>query len=277
MRLRRIARVAELLQTANGRDRLRRAWLWKEAQHYAEAITVRDRHGNRVVVSLADPWIGRSLLLDATHDPDNVDNLVRALAERHIVPDRIIDIGANIGSSTLELLAIYPNATAISIEPYPANYLLLSQNVIINGLEERVRTVDVAVGDHHGTARLTVSSSNPGDNRVDSSLPAPTIEVPMRRLDELAQVDDAVTLLWVDVQGYEGHVFRGCGDLLGAPALVEFWPFRLKEVGGYSWFQAAVSSYRTVLEVRGTMHPVADLDELGASLGDWYTDLLLLP
>ena len=236
------------------------------------------------MLDTADPWVSRSVLLDGTHDPENVDNVIYALRERGIAPDQIVDVGANIGTSTLELLSAYPDATAVSIEPHPDNYRLLRQNVIANGLEDRVRTVNVAVGDANGTVQLVVSASNPGDHRVGSPAPGSKIDVPIRRLDELAQPDGA-TLLWIDVQGYEGHVFRGAGDFRRCPALVEFWPFRLHEVGGYAAFLEAVDGYGTVLDARNGMRPAGDVDgcaqrlvdEHAAGLDSGYTDLLLLP
>jgi FkbM family methyltransferase len=282
-RLKRVQRIAELACTVQGRDRLRRALFWREAERYVEAVTTRDRHGNRVTVNTADPWISRSLLIDGTHDPENVDNVIRELRGRGIEPEQIVDVGANIGTSTLELLSAYPRATAVSIEPHPGNYRLLRQNVIANALEDRVRTINVAVGDCDRTVQLAVSASNPGDHRVDSAMPGPRIDVPMRRLDGLAQAGRS-TLLWVDAQGYEGHIFLGAGDLLGCPALVEFWPVRLQEVGGYGAFAEAVGRYGTVLDSRA-MRPAGDIDECAArlvaehaaGLDSGYTDLLLLP
>ena len=94
--------------------------------------------------------------------------------------------------------------------------------------------MNVALGDSNGTVQLAVSGDNPGDHRVSSAVPWPTIDVPIRRLDEVAQ-PDKTTLLWLDAQGYEGHIFQGAGGFLGCPALVEFSPIRLKEVDGTSF------------------------------------------
>ena len=274
--------IAKRVPTAEGRDRLRRAWFWKEASRYTEAIVSRDRQGNRVVLKTSDPWVCRDTFLDGAHDRENIDNLIRALHDRGIVPAQIIDVGAHVGTSTLELLSAYPRATAISIEPDPDNYRLLRQNIIANGLEDRAQTVNVAVGDTHGTVDLTVSDTNSGDHRVASPAPGPKINVPIRRLDELAQ-PDKTTLLWVDVQGYEGHVFRGAPNFLACPAFVEFWPFRLQEVDGYTAFAEAVDCYSIVLDARDSLRPVHDLNQLATRILssseyiDGYTDLLLLP
>jgi len=206
-----------------------------------------------------------------------MENLVAVLSERGLIPEQIVDIGANIGTSTLELMSTFPSSTGIAIEPHPDNYRLLRQNVIANGLEGRVHTINAAVGDVDGVVALTINHTNPGDHQIDGTGDQ-TIEVRMRRLADLVTIDRP-TLLWLDVQGYEGHVFRGAGNALGCPALVEFWPQRLESTGGYADFIDAVSSYRTVLQVQTDLLSVDDLAALGHALelSGGYTDLLLLP
>ncbi len=54
-----------------------------------------------------------------------MDNVIAVLGERGYAPEQIVDVGANIGTSTLEMLAAFPNATATAIEPHPDNYRLL--------------------------------------------------------------------------------------------------------------------------------------------------------
>ena len=107
-RVRRIPRIVELARTEEGRDRLRRAWFWTQIGRYAEAITIRDRRGNRVILDTADPWLSRVMFLDGAHDPENVDSVVRELRARGIVPDQVIDAGANIGTSTLDYCPFSP-------------------------------------------------------------------------------------------------------------------------------------------------------------------------
>lgn len=276
-RLKRRANEAAALRDPAGRARLRRQVFWKQAGHYATALTARDRSGNLVTLNTADPWVSRMTFLDGSFDPENIDNLVKVLRERGFVPEQIVDVGANIGTSTLELLSAYPAATGVSIEPDPDNYRLLRQNVIANGLEDRVRTIQAAVGDVTGTVPLSVHPDHPGGHEIGGRGDH-TIEVPIRRLADLVKAD-CRTLLWIDVQGYEGHVLKGAGDLLGSPALVEFTPQRLRDTGGWSAFLEAAGSYDTVLEAQGDLQPAGDLDRLAARLEaeGGYTDLLLLP
>ena len=276
-RLKRRGKELAALRTPGARARARRALFWQQAGRYASAITAKDRFGNVVTLNTADAWVSRMTFLDGSFDPENVDNLVTVLRDRGFVPEQIVDVGANIGTSTLELLSSFPGATAVSIEPDPDNYRLLCQNVIANGLEDRVRTIEAAVGDTTGTVPLSVHPDHPGGHEIGGSS-ALTIEVPIHRLADLVNADRP-TLLWIDVQGYEGHVLRGAGALLGSPALVEFTPHRLRDTGGYGAFLEAASTYGTVLEAQRDLHPAGDLDALAARLevGSRYTDLLLLP
>jgi FkbM family methyltransferase len=275
--LKRRANELVALKSPAARDRARRQRFWKQAGRYASAISAKDRFGNNVTLNTADPWVSRLTFLDGSFDPDNVDNLVKALRESGFAPEQIVDVGANIGTSTLELLSAYPDATAVSIEPHPDNYRLLCQNVIANSLEDRVRTIHAAVGERDGTAPLTVYPNRPGGHEI-AGAGEHTIDVPIRRLADLVNADRP-TVLWIDVQGYEGHVLQGAGELLGCPALVEFWPRRLRDTGGYGLFLEAASTYRTVLEAQRDTRPAGDLDRLAARLEttDQYTDLLLLP
>jgi FkbM family methyltransferase len=278
VRRQRAGDFAGALISRSARDRRRRERFWELAGRYASALTVRDRFGNLVTLNTADPVISRATFVTGSFARANIDNLVAALAEHGYVPEQIVDVGANIGTSTWELLSVYPGASAVCVEPHPDNYSLLRQNVIANGLEDRVRTVNAAVGDSDGTVDLTVNPHNPGDHQIAGTVGDSTIAVPMRRLADLVSVDRP-TVLMIDVQGYEGHVLRGAGDVLGCPALVEFWPSRLKETGGYAAFLEKASGYDTVLEASDELRTAGDLEQLAARLesADGFTDLLLLP
>ena len=277
-RRRRGADFAGALIDPQARERRRRERFWALAGRYTSAITVKDRFGNAVTLNTADPVISRLTFVMGVFAPAASDNLITALADRGFVPEQIIDVGANIGTNTWELLSAWPQASAVCIEPHPGNYRLLRQNVVANDFEARVQTINAAVGDVDSTVELTVNPHNPGDHQIGGNVGEHTITVPMRRLADMVSVDRP-TAVMIDVQGYEGHVLRGAGPVLGCPALVEFWPRRLKETGGYAWFLEAAGSYATILDAAGELRAAGDLAELGERLGpaDGFTDLLLLP
>ena len=78
----------------------------------------------------------------------------------------IIDVGANVGTTTIPALKTFGMGSSIAFEPAPANVRLLRQNVEANRLEERVAAFEVALSDHDGDVAFDLSDSNSGDHRV---------------------------------------------------------------------------------------------------------------
>ncbi len=60
---------------------------------------------------------------------------------------QLIDIGANIGTTTVEILHRLPGTKALALEPEPRNFALLQHNVIANDLSERVTALRLAASD----------------------------------------------------------------------------------------------------------------------------------
>jgi len=275
------------------RGRNQRARFWDEARRYSPVIAVEDRRGNRVLVDTSDVAIGREVFLERGFDSQNVDAVLDCLREFELRPEQIIDVGANIGTVTLDLLACFPDAVALAFEPDEINVRLLRQNVMGNDLSDRVTVYEAAVSDHDGEATFEISPSNPGDHRVRIGAPEGEIgeerwatrTVPVMRLDTL--VDDTAldpqrpTLLWIDAQGHEAQILQGASRLRGAPTVVEFWPYGLRRAGGYDTFLAQVRAYASIREIRGGVRHIssAELDTLGRDLEarKAFTDLLLLP
>ena len=77
----------------------------------------------------------------------------------------LVDIGANIGTVTLDLAWRDPNLKVDAYEPNPLTFDTLSRNVRENGLDSRVRTYRDAVTNQDGEALLWS-----GDSSVLSSL-----------------------------------------------------------------------------------------------------------
>jgi len=119
-----------------------------------------------------------------------------------------IDAGANVGLATLYLCAVYPGATVTAFEPNPAAAAALRTTIALNGLEERVRLHEVALGATAGPATLY------GDADRGASLTASlmqgrgaatsSIEVEVRPLSPF--VPEHVDLLKLDVEGAEDEV-----------------------------------------------------------------------
>lgn len=131
----------------------------------------------------------------------------------------IIDAGAHIGLATLFFLSRFPLAQVIAIEPHPANFELLDQNIWQNRLENQVITVQTALSSQGGPLTLhadptqewlSTASVRPGAWTGDQE--TEPIEVPTNPLSEF--LDQPVDLLKLDVEGAELDVLQSAGDLL---------------------------------------------------------------
>jgi len=160
---------------------------------------------------------------------------------------------------------------------------------------EKIDVRAVAVSNYVGTAELELSPTNSGDHRVrQSTLDGEfgeanrmTVIVPVTSLAEASLSVEDVGLIWMDVQGHEGHVLSGAGILLGSvPVVSEYWPYGLQRAGGLEMFKDAVRShYSRVVVIRsassvpsGSLFEARDIDSLVALIGTrGVSDLLLLP
>lgn len=126
---------------------------------------------------------------------------------------RIVDAGANIGSSTVYLKAVFPAATIISIEPEADNFAMLQKNVAANHFEN---VHCLQAGLWNKDALLQVQEGFRGDKERELSFyvtevaaDAPgnkicglTLENIMNRFS-FTQVD----ILKIDIEGAERYLF----------------------------------------------------------------------
>lgn len=292
------ARRGDRTLTAIGhwRERRRRERFWRRAQRHVDVLGVEDLRGNRFLVSTGDQAVGRELFVRRAFDAEVVDTVVAELGARGFEPAQVVDVGANIGTVTIDLLSRFPAAAGVAVEPDRTNFELLRQNLAANRLERRVTVHQAVVSDRDGSAVLELSADNFGDHRVRVGDSAPgdfaetrraTQAVAAWRLDTLlaqGTVDlDPRTLIWVDVQGHEAHVLAGAARFREVPTVIEVWPYGLRRAGGLERLLEQLASWEQVIEVRGAARsvPRSDLPAFFAELESRrfcsYTDVLLLP
>jgi FkbM family methyltransferase len=211
----------------------------------------------------------------------------------------LLDIGANIGTTTLTACAQFGAGGAIALEPDPTNLRFLDMNLRANGLSDRARVHGAAASDRAGTVTLEQSRDNAGDHRVKPgarrrAAAGPGIEVPAVAVDDLVASGElepaTLGAVWLDVQGHEGHALAGARRVLeaGVPVVAEFWPHGLRESGGLELFREALSEhFETLVDLgrpqdgpaRLDPQPMSSLARLTEEYGaeDDHTDLLLVP
>ena len=180
---------------------------------------------------LKGTWIGRFVATFRMYDGstircrledagDVIDVYVNREYERGEIswPDltSIIDVGATAGSFTVWAARRSPKAKLIAIEPNPAVYPYLRENLKLNHLDGRVETIEAALGAEAGLAAIE-------DERAFSNLvrivPVEAGSGPTVKLMTLAEVFEQTRtnqcdLLKIDCEGGEYDILLTAPDQL---------------------------------------------------------------
>lgn len=300
----RLAHIAGRAKTPQGRSALLRSCLFD----------VIGRESPAVAVQVGDLWyfvptkdvLGKLTFLEGGFEQQVMEAAVGLLEERlghqPLAGRTFVDVGANIGTTTIPAVKMLGARHAIAIEPAADNCRLLRANIAANNLDGRVTVVQVALSDHAGEQHLEIGPDNSGDCRIRlTSDPGAigestwaTERVSSATFDELCDTRDIgmadVGLVWMDTQGHEAHVLEGASCLLDSPVpvMAEYWPYGLRRAGALERLHAIVAAnYRVVLDVRASMESgrveevpasnVGALAERYDSEHHWeYTDIALL-
>jgi FkbM family methyltransferase len=136
----------------------------------------------------------------------------------------LLDLGANIGMTSLWLAKRYPFTQVVAVEPDPNNAILACQNLELNGINAQL--IEAAVGPKEGEARFEFSQfSNLGRLSEDGTL------VPMISVDTIIN-EFAVRrfgLVKIDIEGGEQALFDGPREWLASAdaIIIEFHPERV--------------------------------------------------
>lgn len=125
----------------------------------------------------------------------------------------LVDVGANMGYFSFLWAAASQDNRIIALEASPKIAAILSNNIEINGLSDRITLFEKAALDCAGTVKFDVGPSSQtgwGGVAPDGSQ---GIEVEAVRLDSLLKGQD-IAVLKIDVEGADELVLRGCEELL---------------------------------------------------------------
>jgi FkbM family methyltransferase len=143
-------------------------------------------------------------------------------------PDTVVDLGANIGLTSLWLATRYHIKRVIAVEASPENARLARRNLEQNGIAADV--IAAAVGPHDGTVRFNLhKDSNLGTiDPEGTELPMISMAKVLERLPE-----GAVDLLKMDIEGGEQALLDGeLGWLHNIRAIIaEFHPLAVDYPG----------------------------------------------
>tara|TARA_B100000953_G_scaffold272265_1_gene243614 strand:- start:206 stop:1039 length:834 start_codon:yes stop_codon:yes gene_type:complete len=125
--------------------------------------------------------------------------------------DVVIDIGANIGTVTLEsAVKVSSKGRVYSIEPDKKIFKFLAENIKLNNLQN-IEIFNVALGEGNNSVFF---SSKRSDDLNSVSITGEGEEISLCRLDDLSINESKINLIKIDVLGYEKFVFEGAKKIL---------------------------------------------------------------
>jgi FkbM family methyltransferase len=256
--------VTEAATTTEARplsDRDERLAYFDRADQYTPYLATKVADGALFLVKTEDKHIGRSLF--SKRGRGELAALSRAVAaiegllgSKAIAHRSFVDVGANIGTTTIPALLSHGFETAVAIEPEPENVRVLRLNILLNDLEDRVTALPVAASNEIGRSELVVNQSRGGKHWIatdrrklgrknlaeDAILTVETVT-----LDHLVETGvieaERTGLLWMDAEAHEGHILEGASSLLarGTPLVLEWNPVILDRVGDRGKIERAVA------------------------------------
>jgi FkbM family methyltransferase len=117
----------------------------------------------------------------------------------------VVDLGANIGITTLYLAAMAPEARFLCVEPAPRNANLLRRNVAV---VRHAIVVQAAAANESGTVSFDDTRPTWGGKLADDG----ALEVRAMSLDDLLDCyvpEGTIDLLKIDIEGAEAELFTG--------------------------------------------------------------------
>jgi FkbM family methyltransferase len=165
--------------------------------------------GGQVLASLDDA-MGRAAFYAGEHDR-KITWICRKLIRRG---DTALDIGANIGMVTVHMARLVGSGGVVhAFEPNPRLVGMLRQALRRNCLPQ-VKLHDFGLGPAEASMELRVPRSDTGGGSFVHNWVAEdcrSVQVSIRTLDDVAREQgiQRVSLLKIDVEGFEASVFRG--------------------------------------------------------------------
>lgn len=241
-------------------------------------------------VATDDTGVGRRVFVRGKRrDMTTLANGLAELAARgfRLPADAVfVEVGANMGTTTVVALRRHGFATAVALEPSPQNVWLCRLNLVANGLDERVLLLPLAASDRAEEMDLVIGGGNRGGHRVrpagsDDAGRAGTVRsVTLDGLVEDGTIDLArAGLLWCDAAGHDAHAVLGASRLVeaGVPLIVNVRS-GIKGETRDAFVGLLTRHYAEVVELRKARRtlPIDDLADLVAGY-QHKGDVLLVP
>lgn len=229
----------------------RKVLAWTLKHYRAEHDVTIETANGLLSVSNKDWLMGKHLFVQREFEIGFIENSIEFLRSegwlREEINNTVLDIGANLGMIGIALVEKGFFEKAIAFEPSPNSFRLLEKNVRQNSFGEKIKCFNIALSSENTTLEFEIAADNSGDNRVKLTSEngkrreqkRDTIEIEAKTFDRFLvdhlEIDEStIDLIWLDIQGHEGHFFKGAENFLKQrkmPCVSEFWGYGIKRAG----------------------------------------------
>jgi FkbM family methyltransferase len=166
-------------------------------------------------------WVNSSKVVARTGETGITGNIYYGLHEfpdmaflLHVLreDDLFVDVGANVGSYTV-LACSAIGAKGCCFEPVPSTYARLMTNIKLNNLEDRVVSLNIALGNSSGEINFSSDLNCMNHVIADDEKVQKKITVGISTLD--SELKTTPFLMKIDVEGYEMAMLEGADNTLG--------------------------------------------------------------
>ena len=265
-----------------------------------EIVFYSNSHGEKFALFSNDNIISKEIFINEEFDLNKFTKILNFLNKKNKIKN-LYDIGANIGSICIPAVKRNLVEAAYAIEPVSKNFKLLKINIILNNLEDKIKSFNYALGSvDDQNLEMELAHDNSGDHRIRLKQLASNLydekrrvieKVKSKKFDTLFQnLNSQTDLVWIDTQGFEPAILSGAQNLINSktPIVLEFWPYGLKRNNLWEQMRVILEKFSyfadlTEKEIYLKKINKENLDEL---FSDWeeekknkhalFTDLLLI-
>jgi FkbM family methyltransferase len=145
--------------------------------------------------------------------------------------DVLYDIGANVGIFTVYAAKSGKAAKVVSFEPESQNYAILNENIYLNGLQDRVLSLNIALSDRDSLDYLYLSEFSPGCSMHTFAESTDSMRRPRQSMFRQGLISftldsfiekyniDFPDHVKIDVDGLEHEIFNGAKATFGDSGL----------------------------------------------------------